>query len=147
MTSPVLIVIKRIFAASPERVFEAWLNPAMASKWLFATDTGIMIRAENDPRVGGTYTFTDRRAGMGDVEHTGTYLEIDRPKRLVFTFGVPAFSPDFDRVTIEISPREQGGCELVLTHEMKPEHAEYREGSKKGWDKILDGLDRTLAAN
>jgi uncharacterized protein YndB with AHSA1/START domain len=144
MTSPVAIVITRRFAAAPERVFDAWLDPRLASKWLFATDTGVMIRAENDPRVGGRFAFTDRRPDMGDVEHTGAYLEIERPKLLVFTFGVPAFSPDFDRVSIDIRPTGDGGCELTLTHEMKPENAQWREGTEKGWNNILEGLARTL---
>jgi uncharacterized protein YndB with AHSA1/START domain len=140
-SSPVVRVVRRI-RANAERVFDAWLDPAQASKWLFATETGQMVRAETEPRVGGKFTFTDRRNGE-DVEHTGEYLEIVRPRRLVFTFGLPKVSPHFDRVTIDIVP--QGAtCELTLTHEMKPEWAEYAGRTEAGWAKILAGLAASL---
>src|SRR5262249_39504198 len=67
----VTVRVTHRFTASPERVFDAWLDPAKAAKFLFATPTGRMVRAEIDPRVGGTFAFVDRRDGE-DVEHTGT---------------------------------------------------------------------------
>ena len=124
------------FTASPERVFDAWLDPAKARRFLFATPTGQMVRAEIDPRVGGQYTFTDRRDGE-DVVHTGEYLEIDRPRRLVFTFMVPTYSSAVTRVTIEIVPLDSG-CELTLTNEGVLE--EYEEGTTEGWSRILAEL-------
>lgn len=127
--------ITRRFPFPAERVFDAWLDPARAAKWLFATENGKMVRAEVDPRVGGRYVFTDRRDGE-DVEHTGEYLEIDRPRRLVFTLGVPKYSPNFDRVMIEISPQGKG-CELTLTHETSPEWA---SSTTYGWTQIIEGL-------
>jgi uncharacterized protein YndB with AHSA1/START domain len=124
------------FTATPERVFYAWLDPAKARKFLFATPNGQMVRAETDPRVGGQFTFTDRRDGE-DVVHTGEYLEIDRPRRLVFNFAVPKYWSEATRVTIEIVPRD-GGCELTLTHDGVI--TEYQERTVEGWSKILAGL-------
>ena len=91
MTTPVTVRVTRRFSASPERVFDAWLDPAKARTFLFATKTGEMVKAETDPRVGGRFTFTDRRDGV-DVDHMGEYLTIDRPRKLVFTFVVPLYS-------------------------------------------------------
>ena len=100
-----------------------------------------MITAEIDPRVGGRFTFTERRPDMGDVRHVGEYLEIDRPRRLVFTFGVPKLSPETSRVAIEIA-RVGSGCELTLTQEaVLPD---YAERNVKGWTMILDSLDGSL---
>jgi uncharacterized protein YndB with AHSA1/START domain len=140
-SNPVVRVIRRIpFPA--ERVFDAWLNPAFTAKWLFATPGGQMIRAEADPRVGGRFTYTERR-GNDDVEHTGEYLEIDRPRRLVFTFGVPKFSPNMDRITVEIEPLESE-CRLTLTHEMKREFSEFFGKTRDGWTNIVEALAATL---
>ena len=123
------------------RVFDAWLDPAVAKTFLFATPTGEMIHAETDPRVGGRFLFTDRRPEMGDVEHTGEYLEIDRPRRLVFTFGVPKFDPGFTRVEVDITPTA-GGCDLRLTQRDTPD--EWVEQSKQGWSMILASLEAAL---
>jgi uncharacterized protein YndB with AHSA1/START domain len=103
-----------------------------------------MIRAEVDPRVGGHFVFTDRRDGE-DVVHTGEYLEIDRPRRLVFTFAVSGVDgpPDLVSITIVSLP---DGCELTLQHEMGAEYAEYLGRTEKGWTTILESLKTTLAA-
>ena len=128
------------FTQSWERVFDAWLDPAKAGKFLFATPTGEMVRAEIDARVGGKFTFVARRAGE-DVEHVGAYMEIDRPRRLVFTFAVPKFSAERTRVTLDIAPSGDG-CVLTLTHEgVLPDYATRTEG---GWKMILDGLAAAL---
>lgn len=144
MTSaaPVVRVTHR-FRASAERVFDAWLNPAMARRFLFATPTGEIVRADIDARVGGTFVLTDRRDD-DDVEHTGEYLEIDRPRHLAFTFRVPKYAAWFDRVEVDIAPLDDGGCELTLTHTIDPAGAEWADGSKDGWTGILQNLDGIL---
>lgn len=130
------------FTASPERVFDAWLDPARAGKWLFATPTGEMVRVEIDPRVGGSYCFVDQRDGE-DVEHTGEYLEIDRPRRIVFTLAVEKYAQDVDRVIVDVVPLDSG-CELAITHEINPKWLEYADRIEEGWTGILDRLDETL---
>ena len=102
MSGTVDVVVGRAFAATPERVFDAFLDAGVARHFLFATTYGESIEAIVDPRVRGGYVFTERRAEMGDVRHTGEYLQIERPKRLVFTFAVPQFGAGFTVVTIEI---------------------------------------------
>lgn len=139
------VVIARISRVVPypaERVFDAWLDPQLARQWLFATPDGEMVRAEIDPRVGGRFVFTDRRGGE-DVEHTGEYLEIARPRRLVFTFAVSGISTSPDIVRVNIVPHPDG-CELRLEHEMASEYAAYLERTEQGWAMMLASLARTL---
>jgi len=135
------VSVTHSYAHPPERVFDAWLDPQVARRFLFATPSGEMIRAEVDARVGGRFVFVDRRPDMGDVEHTGEYLEIDRPRRLVFTFGVPAFDPGFTRVEVDFAPAG-AGCEVRLTQRDVPD--EWAERSKQGWGMILEGLELAL---
>jgi uncharacterized protein YndB with AHSA1/START domain len=128
------------FDAPPERVFDAWLDPETAAKFLFATPTGRMVRAEIDARVGGKFAFVDRRDGE-DIEHVGEYLEIARPRRLAFIFAVPRFSSQRTTVSIDIAP-DGAGCALTLTHAgVLPDYASRTE---EGWTRILDGLAAAL---
>lgn len=134
----VSVTVTHRFSASAERVFDAWLDPERACKFLFVTATGQMVRTQIDARVGGRFTLVERRAGE-DVAHVGTYLELDRPRRLAFTFSVPKYSQSEDRVLVEIVPL-QSGCELTLTHEMQPGMAEVRGRAEEGWRRLLELL-------
>jgi uncharacterized protein YndB with AHSA1/START domain len=131
------VVVTHRYEASPETVFDAFLDVAVARHFLFATAAGEMIEAEIDPRVGGRFAFTERRPDMGEVRHVGEYLEIVRPRRLVFTFGVPQFDPGMTRVTVEITGAYDG-CDLTLTNEGVP--PDFIENNRDGWSRILDGL-------
>ena len=141
--APIVVRVSHRYRHPAERVFDAWLDPAMARRFLYATPEGEIVRCDLDARPGGRWTITDRRDGE-DVEHTGEYLEIDRPRRLVFTFGVPKYASWFDRVEVDITPADDGGCEVALTHTISPEGAEWAEGTADGWTMILDGLERAL---
>jgi uncharacterized protein YndB with AHSA1/START domain len=136
----VSLTVTRRFKASPERVFDAWLDPAKARHFLFATPTGQMMKTEIDARVGGRFLIVERRDGE-DIAHEGEYLEIERPRRLKFTFGVPKYSKDYSRVTLDILP-VPGGCELSLTHDGVLE--EYADKTPQGWNMIFDGLTALL---
>jgi uncharacterized protein YndB with AHSA1/START domain len=139
---PIVARVSRRFRASPERVFDAWLDPTIAGKFLFATPSGEMVQVEIDPRVGGNFLFTDRRDGE-DVAHRGQYLEIDRPRRLVFTFSVEKYEQHADRVTVEIVPLDSG-CELTISHEMSAEMAAYAVRTEQGWTGILENLAEAI---
>jgi len=134
------LVVKHNFNAPAELVFDAWLDADTVGRWLFATPDGNMDSVKIDPRVGGEFEIIEKR-GEELTRHIGTYLEIDRPRRLVFTFAVPQYSEEFTKVTIDIAPLDSG-CELTLTHEGVL--AEWRERTFEGWTMILEGLAANL---
>jgi uncharacterized protein YndB with AHSA1/START domain len=137
------IVVTRAIAAPPEAVFDAWLDAARAGAWLFATPTGRMVEVAMDPRVGGAFRIVDRRDGE-DVAHVGTYLELERPARLMFEFGVPKYSEARDRVVVAVAPLA-AGCEVTLTHALTPGMEEWAESVRQGWTGILAGLAAELS--
>jgi len=123
-------------------VFEGWVAPSLASRWLFATPDGRIVRCDLDPRPGGEVVITDRRAGDDDVEHRGAYVEVDPPRRLVFTFSVPKYSSVVTTVTIVIVPAGTG-CELTLVH--GGVLAEWASQTEQGWRELLARLEQVVA--
>lgn len=143
MNAPALVRIERRFAARCERLFDAWLDPGEARKFLFATPGGEIVRCEIDPRVGGRFLITDRRSG-NDADHHGKFLEIDRPRRLAFLFRGPGTSEDeWSKVTLDFV-ETQSGCKLTLTHEIPPAWASYAEPVRSGWEMILETFAREM---
>ena len=83
------------------------------------------------------------RRGEVDAKHFGEYLEIDRPRRLVFNFSdTEAFlSPAL--IEIDFTP-VYGGCELQLRHTMDANFSPWTDQTRGGWTAILTNLARTL---
>jgi len=136
------VSVTREFAHSAEQLFDAWLAPELAQRFLFATSTGRIVRCEIDPHPGGRFLIADLRDGE-EVEHHGEYLVLDRPRRLVFSFTVPKYSGVWTEVEVVFAPTP-AGCAIALTHTgVLPEWAASTEA---GWRGILEALEGVLAA-
>jgi uncharacterized protein YndB with AHSA1/START domain len=105
------------FTASAERVFDAWLDAEKAAAWLFTSLGERVTQAAIDPRVGGSIRFVTHRDGQ-ETEHSGEFLEIQRPYRLCLTIR-SSVSAATERVTVRIEPRG-AGCFLTLTSRIEP---------------------------
>lgn len=141
-TSPPEIRITRRIAAPPTRVFDAWLDPALMARFLFATPGGVMQPVENAPRVGGHFTVVERR-GDGDAPHYGVWRLLERPTRLAFTFSTERHDPQAGLVTVTLNT-DGDGCLLTLTHALEPEWAAYTDQTRNGWTSMLDTLADVL---
>jgi uncharacterized protein YndB with AHSA1/START domain len=139
--------VVRRFEASAEQVFDAWLDPFMLGRWMFGPDVRDeqIVRLSLEPWVGGRFSFVVRRQDQ-EIDHIGRYLELDRPRRLVFTWAVAPNPIDGSRVTVEIRPRARG-CELMLVHRMEPEWREYVSRTLEGWTHMLGTLERALGSS
>jgi uncharacterized protein YndB with AHSA1/START domain len=133
------VEVSRHIAAPPERVYDAWLDPDHAGRWLFRTQDGTLERCEIDARVGGRFGIDERR-GDEIAEHHGEYVALERPRRIAFDFWT-SFSGERTRVTIEIAP-DGDGTMLILTHEGVWDG--WQDKTRQGWTMILDGLAKAL---
>ena len=99
---------------------------------------------EIDARVGGRFTFSDMREA-GEAIHWGFYQEIDRPRRLVFTwFTSPEEAEENNSVvTLTIEPADDG-CVATIVHSMDAQWAEYLKQTENGWHSLLSQVDSFL---
>jgi len=153
MPDPITVRVTHNYNVPAERLFDAWLTPALAARFLFASRTGNVLYCEISPRVGGEFTVTDRRPtadgdeSFFDAQHRGKYVEINRPRRLAFDFSVEPYFHLVTRVAIDIVPAG-GGCELTLTHDLG-DSADARanaERTRQGWTRMLGQLEKVLTA-
>lgn len=141
---PVTVTVKHRFAASPEQVFDAWLDPKLVAQWMFGPSVRDekVLRISIDPRVGGLFSFLVLRQGQ-EIDHVGEYLAIERPRRLAFTWAVEKRTPDDTRVFLDFIPVGDG-CEVVLRHEKV--WADFETRTAQGWTSMLDAVARMLPA-
>lgn len=134
--------ITKLIAATPEQVFEAWTNPDIMAKW--SAPEGInQIDCTSSLEVGGSYEIV--MTNDEGLLHTafGSYLEIDRPNRLVYTWDwrEEAFKMDVDTViTVEFNALGDS-TEVIMTHDLFP-NREMSEAHEQGWSSCLNRLER-----
>lgn len=147
MNDPAQVVLLHPFSVSAERVFDAWLDATWLGRWMFGPNVRDerIVRLTLDPRVGGTFSFVVDRAGT-EVNHVGEYLHIERPHRLVFTWGTQDSLPNKSLVTVEITTTA-AGYQLKLTHEMSPEWKDFVDRAAGAWKKMLATLAASLTAH
>src|SRR5437660_12626241 len=105
------LVLRRVFTASRERVFRAWITPRALESWLKPGGKNVTVRLL-DVRSGGSFRFEIEDGGC----IVGTYLHIAPPEQLVFTWSGDAMQGQETVVTLDLL--DQGsGAEVVLTHE------------------------------
>ncbi|MFQ5519929.1 MAG: SRPBCC domain-containing protein [Candidatus Methylomirabilia bacterium] len=137
------LLLRRTFAAPPDKVFRAWTDPEELKKWWgpegYSTPT-----AEVDLRAGGTYRFGMKKLPDGDLFYlAGTFREVRPREKLVYTWsweGQPLLGDTV--VTVEFHDRG-GSTEVVLTHEFFP-NENVRDDHVKGWSSGLDRLANAM---
>lgn len=137
--------IERLIPASPERLFELWSEPSELVKW-WGPDGFDVPASALDVRPGG-YWRTTMRSPQGDL-HTvsGVYRTIDKPRRLVFTWGWDddtGLRGHETEVTVTFEPAP-GGTRMVLLQQAF-ENKDQRDRHNQGWSSSFDCLARVAA--
>jgi uncharacterized protein YndB with AHSA1/START domain len=120
--------------ADPEKVFMAWTDRDRFAQWFGPPKrNGSLEVAHFDCQVGGTFDVSMVFADGDKVQLTGEYLEVDPPKKIVFSW---LWTDGTDTlVTVDIAPIETGS-RLTLTHE-RFVSVEDRDSHQQGWSMLL----------
>jgi len=134
------LTVSRTFTASPEVVFNAWLDPDMLRQFMLPGEGMTVPSAITDPVEGGRFEIV-MRAGEQDMPHKGTYTEISRHTRIAFTWETPFSEVPSD---VKLTFTSNGdGTDVELYH-TKFETEESRDNHKGGWEFILASLDSVI---
>ena len=141
-TDDTTLVITRLFDATPQQVFDAWLDRQRFQSWIGPEG----IRCEVpllEPKVGGRYRITMRMSDGRTLPVAGTFKTIDPPKHLAFTWG---WDGDPQRQSLIILTFRAKGAQTELT--LRQEglgSAANRDDHGKGWNSALNKLAAYLA--
>jgi len=142
-TGPIVQVRRRV-KATAEQIFDLWTKPDLMVRWMSPFPGAVDCKASCDLRPGGAFSLVTS-SEESSREVSGTYVHIDRPRKLVFTWIGPLTNNVNTLVTVELNPRGDNETDLVLTHERLPTPA-IHEGHTKGWGIILDHLAEAVGS-
>lgn len=144
MSERITVTVSHRFEASAERVYDAWLDPDKVRLWLPSALrtmglTGEIGTVQVDARIGGHFLYSDIRDGV-EAKHFGTYLELVRPSRIVFTWMMDkSEEAEPSKVTLTIQP-EGSGCIATIVHEIDKKWIDFTDQTKKGWSCMLQAI-------
>ncbi len=148
------IAITREFKAPPGAVFDAWTTPHQFSVWFGGSDSAVPVETVSmDLRENGAWRATmfaapDRRK----ISWSGTYREVDRPRRLVFTMSDAGEDPDShgggefaksvdadENITVELCDNN-GRTEMFFHQTGENLSGEQYAQAEAGWQTFFDDL-------
>jgi uncharacterized protein YndB with AHSA1/START domain len=126
-------LLKEIYInASPDLVFSFLREHDKFLRWMGRT-------LDIDPRPGGIFRLDPN----GKDIICGEFLEVDPPRRIVFTWGFESgdmdVPPGSTVVEIELTPKGEGTI-LRLTHRDLPRDGGVRPRHQSGWTRHLGRL-------
>jgi uncharacterized protein YndB with AHSA1/START domain len=120
------IDITRVYAATPQQVWDAWTQPDQLARWWGkrgwnAVPDSIVL----DVRPGGTFRVTTVNQRGDEMTNEGTYTEVHEPHRIAFGESTVTFTDLGDgrtemhfqtttEATGELFQRMQGGVESAF---------------------------------
>ena len=142
------VTARRSYTASVEAVFDAWTNPTSLEQWFGPPGFSAQVLT-HELRVGGAWRFLMLSDAGDGYHHFGTFIEIDPPCKLVFTWATEEQVEGWrdekgepTRVTVEFAP--SGDATIVtITHEQLITEA-TRRALTHGWSGSLICLGEFL---
>ena len=136
------IVITREFDAPIELVFDVLTKPEHVRNW-FAPFTDKVTVCSIDLRVGGNYHIVFVTEDGTECSFRGTYLEIERPTRIVDTWLFEGW-PDAEAAeTVDLHETDgvtKVKMSLAFRDQAGRDHMTKTDGQEDSWDKMEDYL-------
>ena len=142
MTDPV-VRVRRVLPAIPEVVFDEWLDPDALAEWMCPRPSRC-VAVTIEAHVGGRVRFDVDDSGSL-VLITGQFLDIDRPRRLRFTWSHSVWADPTATSIVEVAFEPHGDDETLMSIEHSLLPAEGFDDHDHGWAVTADQLVTVLA--
>jgi uncharacterized protein YndB with AHSA1/START domain len=123
------ITVTRTIPASPEEVFDVWIDPKSPGGPWFGAERTIL-----NPAVDGLFYFAVKHEGR-TWPHYGRFLRIDRPHDIEYTWVSEATKGIESVVAVKFESRANQ-TEVTLRHSGVPDDEMGRQ-HKEGWAWVL----------
>jgi uncharacterized protein YndB with AHSA1/START domain len=143
------IQVTRDFHAPRQLVFDAFTKPDLVRRWLLGPDGWTMPVCEIDLKVGGSYRYVWRKAGVKDMGMGGVFREIAAPERIVATekFDEPWYSGDALGTTEFVDGGDITKIRVTILYESKEARdTAQRSGMEHGMAASYHRLEEHLSA-
>jgi uncharacterized protein YndB with AHSA1/START domain len=140
------LVITRVFNAPRELVFDAWTKAEHLQQWQGAPRGFTVTTEKSDIRPGGMFCICMRSPEGVNHWLQGSYREIARPERLVFTHAwLDASGKPSQETLVTITFVERGKRTELTLRQTGFKSVESRDGHRMGWTSALEVLAEYLA--
>jgi uncharacterized protein YndB with AHSA1/START domain len=134
------LVMTRVLDASPEAVFDAWVSHDAFQAWIGPEGIACVVPVY-EARIGGRYRIEMKMTSGQVIPVAGVFRAIERPARLVFTWGWDGDPSRESVITLTFADLGGGRTELTLRQEGLGT-VENRDNHARGWAGPLAKLER-----
>jgi uncharacterized protein YndB with AHSA1/START domain len=142
MTEAVTVRVQRVMPATPEVVFDQWLDPESLEEWMCPRPVRV-LDVTVEPHVGGTVRFDVDDSGTR-VLISGQFLTIDRPRRLRFTWANSNWPDPTSESIVNVAFEPVGDDETLMSIEHSLLPPEEFESFDSGWTLTVGQLAAVL---
>ena len=140
--------LKRVWKATPDRVFAAWSDPQIKAQWFTGpADRWTLLRRSMDFRVGGTEVLEGRFHESGTVTRfEARFHVIDAAKRLVYSYDLH-HSGRFHSVTLSSLELVAEGAATCVSYTEQIVFLDGKDGTadrRHGTGIQFDAIETTL---
>jgi uncharacterized protein YndB with AHSA1/START domain len=142
VTADRVVTVRRVLPAPPDIVYDEWLDPVGMLGWMCPRPARA-VKISLEPSVGRPLRI-DIEDGGSSLYVTGTFVELDRPRRLRFTWSCSAWADPSAQSLVTVTLEARGADETMMTIEHEQLPPEEMDTHQHGWGTIAVQLGGAL---
>jgi len=144
VTADRVVTVRRVLPAPPDVVYDEWLDPVGMLEWMCPRPARA-VKISLEPSVGGPLRIDIEDSGSS-LYVSGTFVELDRPRRLRFTWSCSDWADPLVQSLVTVTLEDHGADETMMTIEHEQLPPEQADSHRHGWGTIAVQFGEVLSA-